>query len=411
MAESVKHAKQSAKADGADSTRVLPSDWNADHIVAVELTNNSGEQLVAGDVVRMDITQDESVVTTTTIANNLPVVVARATIDDQDPGDFIARGFATINVQGAVGIGEFLRTSATTKKAESVGAVSGFSTLPSGAFAIAWSAWAGPGAGTVTAYLFGVTYQPIGFKGPDIASASNLSFDRSAFYHHVTGTTTIDTIDNAGVGRLLLLEFDGVCQLTHSSNLILSGASNTQSSAGQVFLFVNEGSGVWREVSRSGSTGVILKTTTTNSVGASTASEQTLWTDTVPAGTLSTDRLLEIIAQVSLAVDGSSTLTIKLYYGTTVVATLVSATAGGLVSGSGILRCLIAAKGATNAQQSRMQLDISEDTLFIHGNTANFGSASSEDSTAAKTVKITVTYGLSSANNAAVLSTLHVVKH
>lgn len=57
---------------------------------------------------------------------------------------------AVVNVQGAVVAGDYLRTSATAGRAESAGAAK-----VSGMFGIALTAFAGPGAGTVTAFLFG----------------------------------------------------------------------------------------------------------------------------------------------------------------------------------------------------------------------------------------------------------------
>lgn len=56
---------------------------------------------------------------------------------------------SVVDVQGAVVAGDFLRTSATSGRAEDAGA-----TPKTGTFAIALTAAAGPGAGTVAAYLF-----------------------------------------------------------------------------------------------------------------------------------------------------------------------------------------------------------------------------------------------------------------
>jgi len=44
----IKHTKVSAKADGGDATLVLPSDWNADHVIS-RIKIGAGTALVAGD--------------------------------------------------------------------------------------------------------------------------------------------------------------------------------------------------------------------------------------------------------------------------------------------------------------------------------------------------------------------------
>jgi hypothetical protein len=62
----------------------------------------------------------------------------------------------------------------------------------------------------------------------------------------VTGVTTITAIADYWNGRIVFLKFSGVLQLTHSAGLILPGAANLTTAAGDVFGFVNESTGVWR---------------------------------------------------------------------------------------------------------------------------------------------------------------------
>ena len=88
-------------------------------------------------------------------------------------------------------------------------------------------------------------------KGSDIASASALNLPEAGTYFDVTGTTTITSIESRPAGFEVTLQFDGACQITHNaSSLILRGGEDYTTVAGDVFTFVSEGSGNWRERSR-----------------------------------------------------------------------------------------------------------------------------------------------------------------
>lgn len=82
-------------------------------------------------------------------------------------------------------------------------------------------------------------------KGANRSSASTLTLGTDGNYFHVTGTTTITAI--SGAVSPVLLTFDGALQLTHNgTSLILPGAGNIQTSAGDTAIFVSEGGGNWR---------------------------------------------------------------------------------------------------------------------------------------------------------------------
>lgn len=85
-------------------------------------------------------------------------------------------------------------------------------------------------------------------KGTDIASASAITIPASGNYFVVTGTTGITSITdtNSWYGREVVLKFSGALTITHSANLILPGAANITTVAGDVAHFVSESSGVWR---------------------------------------------------------------------------------------------------------------------------------------------------------------------
>ena len=97
-------------------------------------------------------------------------------------------------------------------------------------------------------------------KGSDVASgdAVTLGFGGNTF--DITGTTTINHINNTNwvVGSVVILHFDGAVTLTHNAgglsgneaNILLSGDANFTSSAGDALSFVLHDSTNWVEVSR-----------------------------------------------------------------------------------------------------------------------------------------------------------------
>ena len=91
-------------------------------------------------------------------------------------------------------------------------------------------------------------------KGSDIASSGTTDLSGTVgSYHDITGTTTITSFGSTGTaGIVKILQFDGALTLTHGASLILPGAANITTVAGDVAVFVCEGSGVWRCVSYAG---------------------------------------------------------------------------------------------------------------------------------------------------------------
>jgi len=87
-------------------------------------------------------------------------------------------------------------------------------------------------------------------KAADVASAATCAIGAaSGNYVKITGTTTITAFDAPAaapnVSRLVL--FEGALTLTHNAtSLILPGAANITTAAGDVARFVHEGSGNWR---------------------------------------------------------------------------------------------------------------------------------------------------------------------
>lgn len=64
---------------------------------------------------------------------------------------------------------------------------------------------------------------------------------------NITGTTTITAFDNVDAGIKRFAKFAGALTLTHNAtSLILPGAANITTTAGDTAIFISEGSGNWR---------------------------------------------------------------------------------------------------------------------------------------------------------------------
>jgi hypothetical protein len=88
-------------------------------------------------------------------------------------------------------------------------------------------------------------------KGADIASASAIAIsnEEAGAYRDITGTTGVTSIAARNAGQVVRLQFDGVVTLTHNgTSLILPGASDYVTAAGDVMEFMSEGSGNWRYI-------------------------------------------------------------------------------------------------------------------------------------------------------------------
>jgi len=356
----------------------------------------------ADDVLVQD-TAGNSLFALTSVAGVLgPIAISNETIVNSAIGNVVMRGFHNVKVQGAVSIGQALRTSTTSKRAEAM------ASYGPGAFGIAFESAAGPGAGVIKAYLFGKTQQQNGSKGVDVASINALILGTSSSYYHITGTTTITSITQSSIpGSVLILEFDSTVQLTSSASLLLAGGSSVVTSAGQVFVFVYEGSSVWREVTRSGATGIINRDLTSTSLSTGTA-ETTLYTFSLLGGILGDNGLLHSLFRFNNVdfADGE-TLTLRLKYGATTLLTFVLAMAGGASVDRVIdIEAWILAT-ATNAQQASGHIFISTDTNLsvsrvVHGTGAI-------DSTIAQDIVLTAQFSVGTTVGVTLL-TAHTIK-
>jgi hypothetical protein len=90
-------------------------------------------------------------------------------------------------------------------------------------------------------------------RGSDIASAAITDIGAATGnYVTITGTTTITALGTVQAGTVRFVRFSGALTLTHNAaSLILPGGSNIITAAGDVGIFVSEGSGNWRCLSYS----------------------------------------------------------------------------------------------------------------------------------------------------------------
>jgi len=124
-------------------------------------------------------------------------------------------------------------------------------------------------------------------KGADVASAGALTLGTDGNYFDITGTTTITSIGTLGVGTVVRLHFDGALTLTHhATDLILPGAANITTAAGDEFEFVEYATGDWR------CTGYALASGKAIIVSGDVQSFTSNGTWTKPAGYATTSRVL-----------------------------------------------------------------------------------------------------------------------
>ena len=85
-------------------------------------------------------------------------------------------------------------------------------------------------------------------KSTDIASATTTDLaTATGNVVDITGTTTITGLGTVAAGQVYVLQFDGALTLTHNAtSLILPGAANITTAAGDIAVMVSEGSGNWR---------------------------------------------------------------------------------------------------------------------------------------------------------------------
>lgn len=165
-----------------------------------------------------------------------------------------------------------------------------------------------------------LTFDSLTLQGADIAAATTTNIGAATGYElTITGNTTITAFDSVAAGILRVLKFTGTPLLTYNATtLILPGGSNYQVVAGDVITFVSEGSGNWRCI---GITMVNGPLTITNTLGADVALNNTGTFFDGPSCAQGTVGKWFASGYVTLSdTGGSTTFRVKLWDGTTVIA-------------------------------------------------------------------------------------------
>ncbi len=84
-------------------------------------------------------------------------------------------------------------------------------------------------------------------KGADIASGTTIDLSAAdGNYIDITGTTAITGLGTVQAGALFALQFDGALTLTHNDTTLILWGADITTAAGDVALFISEGSGNFR---------------------------------------------------------------------------------------------------------------------------------------------------------------------
>jgi hypothetical protein len=361
MPSKVLHLFSSGVSDGVDTSLVLPSDWNLNHVIAEEMTNRTGGTLTIGDVVTFSTSNDDSVIAGDTASSLRPYVVllgkrsGRTLVNasNLDVAWFARSGVVTCKNQGAVTRGNYVVKSSTAYAVQDSGTAY-TSAPPAGALGVAVAS-AG-GSGTMLIYLFGAT-----FPGSTAVGGSGSPGAQYFEFAEMTAPST----PSANNVRLYVP--------TTSYMPRLEGKDPT----GTVHEYV----------------AVIARDATWQTV-ASTTTETTVFSTTIKGGALSTNRAFRItlLGVVTNTTGSSKTTTMRFKYGGTTFATCVPTIADGqsnaLYQGIGV----VANSNATNDQVGH---------AIVRGANDTDGSALHTlaiDSTADQTLEVTVQHSASSAS-------------
>ena len=118
-------------------------------------------------------------------------------------------------------------------------------------------------------------------KGADIASAAALALGDDGYFFDVTGTETITSILTKGIGSKVMLQFDGALTLTHNAtSLILPGAANITTAAGDTAIFYEYSVGNWFCLNYTTATGLPVVQIIQSAIAASAVGQAELKTTT-----------------------------------------------------------------------------------------------------------------------------------
>jgi hypothetical protein len=259
---------------------------NIEHLLSrVEptLTNKSGSSQSAGAVVVVDASNDSAFTTTTTQDDEDILGVVQETIANDATGRVLTNGAATVNVQGNVTRGDFLRTSATAGRAETAG-----TSRSAGTFAQAMTTYSGGGAGTVTAMVLtsssssssgvgSATWAPNLIKNfPSLEAADGA---QPEWWEEATGNITI-TEEDAG-GETIEEKYERVLKIVTTAGGSANYGYQTLTYADEWALDIsttNVSAGVWIYNTTTGTVTLELTDAGSGSLGTDTTTAENAWT-------------------------------------------------------------------------------------------------------------------------------------
>lgn len=215
-------------------------------------------------------------------------------------------------------------------------------------------------------------------KGADIASATTTDLGAVVgLFNDITGTTTITGFGTVGAGVWKVIKFEGALTLTHNAtSLILPGGANITTADGDIAIVVSEGSGNWRCVSYQKASGAPIRTApVANSIGADVNLNNTGSYFDGPSCAQGTAGTWFASGTVTLTdTAGAATFNVKLWDGTTVIASARES------SSAGNQRVTISLSGYLTTPAGNIKISVNDETS-TSGLIISNGSSNSKDST------------------------------
>jgi len=210
-------------------------------------------------------------------------------------------------------------------------------------------------------------------KGADIASGTTLTLGKDGNQFDVTGTTTITGIATQGIGSYVTLHFDGILTFTHhSTNLILPGAANITTAAGDIAVMYEYASADWRCVSYTKASGEAVVAAT---AGFTLATEQATTSGTsVTFGSIPAGTKMIIVQFVGVSFSGTADGLVQIGDSGGIETSGYTSMAGkdGALQ-AGTTSFLVMIMGSSSVLQGQMMLTLEDASNFTWVATQHFG--------------------------------------
>lgn len=159
----------------------------------------------------------------------------------------------------------------------------------------------------------------------NIASATPDLSVMTGHYAQITGTTAITAFGTVSRGRVAILEFAGILTLTHNAtSLIMRSGANATTAAGDIYAFVSEGAGNWREIwhlNTAVSGASILDSVISDTTNSGSSAETTMYTKSIAGNTIGATGRVRLTIWGDYLQNNTGNYTMKVKFGATTVAT------------------------------------------------------------------------------------------